>query len=421
LFDQWTEVDANTLGGIDRTQGFYLPTANQPGRSLPLLIDGLEYPGVQVSALGFNYNTGYDVGNYDINPFDNLSYGPEGRPTYDPALLDAIYESEYVDPFLGTRPTDINVDGGGYIDVFSSYAPEELIPGSEFDTLDFRVYTNDGDSAHTGPDFRIFQDMRGVQATYRITADTTTTLIQRLDDQDDIIYVADASALGEPNFAADFNPNFIYSAGDVVMYSGLFYRALSTTTGNLPTDTNYWIPTTGAANIWGMLTVNGERIMYRYRDTTANTVSGLLRGTAGTAITNHSENSLVYNIGRANLMPASCQDYVQTNVTYPLIPGMNQGDGSTVSFTAADIDVSQEDSTIQDEAVQVFVGGERVQTGYELTNPNPVTVTFDTAPPEGVEVAILVRRGHDWYNPATPNLPLSQTDTPCARFLRGEI
>ena len=421
LFDEWTEVDAGTLGGIDRTQGFYLPTVNQPGRSLPLLIDGLEYPGVQVSALGFNFNTGYDVGNYDINPFDNISYGPEGRPTYDPALLDAIYASEYVDPFLGTRPTDVNVDGGGYIDVFSSYAPEELVPGSEFDTLDFRVYTNDGDSAHTGPDFRIFQDMRGVQAIYRITADTTTTLTQPLDDRDDIIYVADASALGEPNFAADFNPNFIYSAGDVVMYSGLFYRALTTTTGNLPTDTNYWTQTTGAANIWGMLTVNGERIMYRYRDTTANTVSGLLRGTAGTAITNHSENSLVYDIGRGNLMPASCQDYVETNVTYPLVPGVNQGDGTTVAFTAADIDVSQEDSTIQDEAVQVFVGGERVQTGYELTSPNPVTVTFDTAPPEGVEVAILVRRGHDWYNPATPNLPLSQTDTPCARFLRGGI
>jgi hypothetical protein len=104
-----------------------------------------------------------------------------------------------------------------------------------------------------------------------------------------------------------------------------------------------------------------------------------------------------------------------------LVSGVNLGDGSTVAFTAADINVSQEDSSVQDLAVQVFVGGERVQTGYELTNPNPVTVTFDTAPPDGVEVAILVRRGHDWYNPLTPNLPLSQTNTPCARFLRGEI
>ena len=421
LFDLWTEVQASTLSGIDRTQGFYVPTVNMPGRSLPLLIDGLEYPGVQVYGLDFSANSGYDVGNYDINPFDNISYGPEGRPTYDPALLDAIYESEYVDPFLGTRPTDVNVSGGEYIDVFSSYAPEELVPGSEFDTLDFRVYTNDGDSAHTGPDFRIFQDMRGVQAVYRITPETTTTLTQALGAQADVIYVADAGALGEPGLSADFNTNITYDVGDVVMYAGLFYEAIAETIGNLPTDNQYWTPTAGAANIWGMLTVNGERIMYRYRDTVANTVSGLLRGTAGTAITDHAINSLVYDIGRGNLLPASCQDYIDTNITYPLVSGVNLGDGSTVAFTAADINVSQEDSSVQDLAVQVFVGGERVQTGYELTNPNPVTVTFDTAPPDGVEVAILVRRGHDWYNPLTPNLPLSQTNTPCARFLRGEI
>ena len=421
LFDQWTEIEASTLGGIDRTQGFYVPTVNQPGRSLPLLIDGLEYPGVQVYGLEFSRDSGYDVGNYDINPYDNLSFGPEGRPTYDPALLDAIYSSDYVDPFLGLRPTDVNVTGGEYIDVYSSYAPEELVPGSEFDTLDFRVFTNDGDSAHTGPDFRIFQDMRGVQAVYRITPETTTTLTQTLDAQADVIHVADASALGEPGLCADFNANIAYVPGDLVMFAGLFYQALTDTTGNLPTNTAFWTPVAGAANIWGMLTVNGERIMYRYRDTTANTVSGLLRGTAGTAQTSHAAHSLVYDIGRGNLLPASCQDYVETNVTYPLVPGVNQGDGTTVSFTAALIDVSQEDSTIQDEAVQVFVGGIRVQTGYTLTNSGPVTVTFDTAPANGVEVAIAVRRGHDWYNTTTPNLPLSQTDTPCARFLRGAI
>lgn len=161
--------------------------------------------------------------------------------------------------------------------------------------------------------------------------------------------------------------------------------------------------------------------MYRYRDTTANTVSGLMRGTAGTSIQDHSNGSLVYNIGRENLMPATCQDYVQTNVTYPLVPGVNQGDGSTTVFSAADIDISLEDSAIQDETVQVFVGGARVESGYTITSPNPVTVEFDTAPANGEEVAILVRRGHNWYNLATPNLPLALTDTPCARFLRGEI
>jgi hypothetical protein len=144
ILEDWTEVEASSLSGLNRTQGFYLPGANMPGRNLPLLIDGLDYPGVQVYGLGFEFNTGYDVGNYDINPFDNLTISPEGFPTYDLGLLDAFYSSSYTDEFLGTRPTDINVDGGGYIDVFSSYAPEELVPGSEFDTLDFRVFTTPG-------------------------------------------------------------------------------------------------------------------------------------------------------------------------------------------------------------------------------------------------------------------------------------
>ena len=85
--------------------------------------------------------------------------------------------------------------------------------------------------------FRIFQDMRGVQATYRITSNTTTTLAADLSTTDDIIYVNDVSALSTPDVEA---------------------------------------------NIWGILTINGERIMYRSIDRVANTLTGLLRGTAGT-------------------------------------------------------------------------------------------------------------------------------------------
>jgi hypothetical protein len=85
-----------------------------------------------------------------------LSYGPEGKPTYDQTILDAIYESPYNDPYLGTLATSINADGGEYIDTYSSHAPEELIPGSEFDTLDLRVYTTPGaDWARDGHGFRI--------------------------------------------------------------------------------------------------------------------------------------------------------------------------------------------------------------------------------------------------------------------------
>jgi hypothetical protein len=143
-FEQWTFVPASTLSGVDRTMGFYVPTANQPGLSLPLLIDGIDYPGVQVTGPLFVQNTGFDIGNFDINPFDNITIGADGRPTYDLGILDAIYRSSYLDIYLGTRPTDVNVDGGAFVGPYSSHAPEELIPGAEFDTLDMRVYTRAG-------------------------------------------------------------------------------------------------------------------------------------------------------------------------------------------------------------------------------------------------------------------------------------
>lgn len=814
IFEQWTEIPANDLAAADRTMGYYVPDANMPGLNLPLLIDGIDYPGVQVTAPTYSQNTGYDIGNYDINPYDNYSIDAVGRPTYAPEILDARYSSDYLDIYLGTRPTDINVDGGAYVGPFSSHAPEELVPGIEFDTLDLRVYTTPGSdwtgrghgfpansrryvydpenpvldfygilpapmavimfnatlglaiepilydwanyqlivdpytafpgdiivvyvtgvgggnqlmsgtylgsemlhgneiiipfptsdnpsppidsiyqlviqdgeiplfegvdytyenfginktkvtftntynetnrinftalgygyngvtyswSAPTfqtiivedpsqliypldnslmgtnpanilvlrnglrlrpsegvryvgdgltttydlpdrggysqglianndvsvyfnqqllllnidyvldpwdgssnraitllngpapigtevlisvrtaaqywldgnqiifrsntgiilqegdyisvvtwndlaeqgivtqvfvGPEskgvvvqqgyddadfdsatvndssgsydftigeqvqvnvfdtgrpilnperilvslngkwlfnglgykiegssivilgatlppqsvvaitsftqsvvpgpmaFRIFQDMRGLQATYRITNDTTTFTTQAVSITDDVIYVNDANALIEPSFEN---------------------------------------------NIWGVLTIGAERIMYRYRNTTNNTVSGLLRGTAGTAIIAHDRGATVYNMGRGNLLSENYQDYIVSNNTL--------GDGSTTVFVAPDINLLLEDSTIRAESLEVYVGGARVTTGYTITGENPAEITFTRAPATGVEVTMLVRRGVTWYAPGagTPSngQPLQLTETIPARFLRG--
>jgi hypothetical protein len=874
---EWTLVDSGTLSGVNRTMGYYTPTPDQPGLSLPLLINGIEYPGVQVSAPGFNQNTGFDVGNFDINPFDNIVYSPAGFPTYDPAILDAAYSSSYLDTFLGTRPTDININGGGYVDVYSSHAPEELVPGAEFDTLDLRVYTTPGSDwtgrghgipiagrrtvynpndpyiyfggsipfpiavivfnitngygvtadaydwknyrlyidpenllvapgdilqtaefgtgggnqllnatytsadikqgqygpgitipfaydsiyefliyigeygplqkdsefiylpiyAQTGPQavyspsssgttlvlssvigisvgslvygqgfnqgqtvvsidsentltisappdttpgevltflantnttellfpfpifeeyrinlsclgyaaegpthswsttvyqtwvadgslsltltnslqgtnpavlivtrnglrvrppegaryisdgstlnydlpyaggysqslvanndvsvylddstplvlgvgfvvdpfisdniprtitlansypigssilisvrtmaqywilgdqmqfrpsqgfspqvgdvleivtwndtsqqgmvtqvwegpltegllisetfdstefdvgdvtdaagsfdfslgtqkkvnvfeldrlvtnperifvslnghflfngigyfiegtkliipgpaldstavlvvtsftqnvvpdamaFRIFQDMRGLQSTYRITPETTTTLAEPLLATDDVIFVINASALVDPNVEK---------------------------------------------NIWGVLTINGERIMYRYRDTVLNTIGGLMRGTAGTAAADHAVESIVYNMGLGNLLYPEYQNYIVKTAIL--------GDNSTTVFVAENIDVGSMDSTTMEEAVEVYIGGTRQTSGYIILTDNPVAVQFDAPPPSGVEVTILVRRGESWYN--APGVPLQETETKAARFLRGQ-
>jgi hypothetical protein len=423
----WTTVAASSLSGVDRTMGFYVPGPNEPGLDLPLLIDGVDYPGVQVTAPTFAQNTGFDVGNFDVNPFDNISYGPNGEPTYDLGILDAAYESSFLDPYLGTRATDINVVGGEFVGPYESHAPEELVPGSIFDTLDLRVYsraityyiangTSPGPYAvpasatvievavnnivvdpgtytfagsavtfntvpsagsvivilevqpNPGIELRIFQDMRGVQATYRMTEATTTVLTEDLAIDDDIMYVDNAGALAEPDL------------------------------------TN---------NMWGVLTVNGERIMYRERDLNTNTVSSLLRGTAGTAATAHATGALVYNLNRDNLAPVVYQDhYVGSNTL---------ADGMTTTFTA-DVDLSAPGLTFAQSCVLVYVGGLLQTSGYTVTNDNPITVEFDTAPTAGYQVTIQVRQGLGWYGTGvyqTTGTPLQDSTTVAAQFFRG--
>lgn len=140
----YTIVDQSTLSGVDRIIGLYTADVNEPGRELALLIAGIDYPGVQVTGPLFSQNTGFDVGNYDTQPFDNFEFGPEGLPTYSTSILNTIYQSSFTDTYLGTQPSDINVDGSEFIDTYSSHAPEELVPGAMFDTMDMIVNTRPG-------------------------------------------------------------------------------------------------------------------------------------------------------------------------------------------------------------------------------------------------------------------------------------
>jgi hypothetical protein len=301
--------------------------------------------------------------------------------------------------------------------------------------------------------FRIFQDMQGFQLTYRITPATTTFLTQALTATADIVHVADASALTLP----------------VLSY-----------------------------NQWGVLTVDGERIMYRERNLINNTVSSLIRGTAGTAAAEHAVNSAVYNMSRSNLLPTESatnllnrlpddfQNYVVSNLTndteiYPIL-----GDGINTTFVAQDIDASTTDSQFDGESIEVYLGGvkyferfigdgttnefalsgavavadsvvtingivqvvnanyvittvpgsitltfvvapavgAKIQvSGYTLITENPVEIEFETAPPAGIQVTILVRRGVWWYNIATSaerEQSLQESANAAARFLRGQ-
>jgi hypothetical protein len=151
------------------------------------------------------------------------------------------------------------------------------------------VLETDPESA--GLSFRIFQDMRGVQADYRITPDTTTAATNAVAQDDDVIEVDNIGALSTPDFAA---------------------------------------------NIWGVVTINGERIMYRDIDILNNTISGLLRGTGGTAAAAHAAGSIVYNMSRVNLLPAQYENYYVTDNF--------MANGTQTVFTVPNITLTYEDA-----------------------------------------------------------------------------
>jgi hypothetical protein len=191
-------------------------------------------------------------------------------------------------------------------------------------------------------------------------------LAQSLSPTADIIYVTDAAGLSEPN-----------------LVHGIF----------------------------GLITINGERIAYRERNTTDNTVSELRRGTAGTAASAHDIGSEIYDIGIGNVLPVEYQNYVNFENFL--------ANGTDVVFTTTDVIVPSGPDT----SVLVYVGGTLQTSGYTVSATDPVVVTFDTAPTENYQVTILVEKGLSWYNPgsgtASDGVPLQEQTTLAARFIRG--
>ena len=121
---------------------YYRPSAGMAGRDLEQVMTGITYPGVNVTGPNFNQAPGFDFGIYEQITYDTRTYDENGLvDIYGDQSLDSNYFSLYKDTQLGLRPEDILTDGAAYIDENSSHAPEELVPGHIFDTLDIRVKT----------------------------------------------------------------------------------------------------------------------------------------------------------------------------------------------------------------------------------------------------------------------------------------
>lgn len=138
----------------------------------------------------------------------------------DTSILDSNIYSKYLDTALGTRPEDINIVGGAYVDTYNSHAPEELVPGRMYDALEVRVFSNN--SANTSTyGYRIFQPMVGVPEFTRISANSTAVLSRDLAVTDSFIFVDDVTKLPAPNPNSAI-PGVVYINGERIHYYQIY-------------------------------------------------------------------------------------------------------------------------------------------------------------------------------------------------------
>jgi hypothetical protein len=80
------------------------------------------------------------VGNGDKIEFIPFDDDKVLTPT-DDRTLDTLISGGLFGSVLGVAPSDIILEGDGFVTPETSYAPEENVPGSMFDTVDIKVYT----------------------------------------------------------------------------------------------------------------------------------------------------------------------------------------------------------------------------------------------------------------------------------------
>jgi hypothetical protein len=198
---------------LDRVRQYYSPMAGQSGIDYGQLFAGVNYPGYDIHGADFNVGGGYDRFNYEpVTPI----LGFDGTLGQNPPV-DMVIQSAYQDLLLGTRAEDITFDGGQYVDPAHSHAPEELLPGIIFDTLEMRVFHKFADSAVPNVTFRMFKNLIDQFSYYRMSADNATTLSQPLLITDTEIAVVSAAVLEEPNPAVA-RPGVIFIRGERITY-----------------------------------------------------------------------------------------------------------------------------------------------------------------------------------------------------------
>ena len=224
-------------------------------------------------------------------------------------ILDSNIASFYTDSALGTRPEDINIAGGFFLDAYNSHAPEELIPGRMYDTLEMRVFTNTAsNTASYG--FRVFEPMDRNREYYRISANSTTTLTANLALDDVNMFVDNAALLPDPGTGVGGAPGEVFINGELIYYYQKYDDAKILTADVWAANTEFTTDSliTYSSNVYLVLAnvyanstsyINTANIKQVY----ANTISQLRRGVDGTGANVHYANARVVDSSLAQQLP----------------------------------------------------------------------------------------------------------------------
>ena len=203
----------------------------------------------------------------------------------DDRTLDSIIKGGLFGSALGNAPSDILLEGDGFVTPDTSYAPEETVPGQLFDTVDIKVYTSPESGVpfissrnHRGDGTTLtfaIGDFPGTLASVTVSIDGATQKVS-LDGSTAGDYSVDVAGKTITFLNTAPAPNSLI-ATRVFAISGENYRVLDQYTGDGSTVT-FTTSTRGEFNLDSTvsdiyITIDGVPTTAFTTTTTANTVT----------------------------------------------------------------------------------------------------------------------------------------------------
>jgi hypothetical protein len=229
--------------------------------------------------------------------------------------LDVWYRSSFLDTSLGVDSDDIDISGGRFVDTANSHAPEELIPGRIYDTLEIRVFNKT--TANTVIGWRQFHTMNSNLIDANMNASGLVQIVDEIGPAatEFIVKVIDESPLMAP------------VVGPIVTTPDSRYPEIM---------------------------INGELMTYSAYNKETGVVSGLTRGLNGPAKT-HPANSFV-NV-RNNLSGTRFYYRISNFHTTTLAQPLNATDKQIKLVSAANM---YQPSVADNKPGVVYIDGERI-------------------------------------------------------------